>query len=181
LPEVVLEAFVLKWLKMVVPQNAFLKGTLAAFRERSQLKQKQAAPTSAEEFAARLSKYATWQAKQDDWREALLAWKKALRIFKSTLGQDHPLVANTLSKIGIAYHHLNEPFYAYDSFEKALEIQESVLPPGDAEIKITQENIRFVLVESRENTEDESSSRDDDPASDSEDDSSVYQREGNTI
>jgi hypothetical protein len=40
---------------MVVPQNAFLKGTLAAFRERSQLKQKQAAPTSAEEFAARLS------------------------------------------------------------------------------------------------------------------------------
>jgi tetratricopeptide (TPR) repeat protein len=160
---------------MVVAQNALITGTLAAFFERSQLKRKQAASSLAEAYATRLSRYATRQAKQDDWREALLAWKKALRIFKSTVGQDHPLVANTLNKIGIAYHQLHEPFYAYDSFEKALEIQESVLPPGDAQIRITLENIQFMLV-------DEPSSRDDDPASDLEDhDGSAYQREGNTI
>jgi len=99
---------------------------------------------SEQDVANQMGRYAALNAKKGEWREALLAWKRALRIYKACLGEEHPKVATVLNKIGVAYYCIGEPFYAYDSFDKALEIQEKVLLPGDKQICVTLQNISLV-------------------------------------
>jgi tetratricopeptide (TPR) repeat protein len=86
---------------------------------------------------------------QDRWEEALLEWQHALEIFKAVAGEKHTTVAKTLNKIGVAYVVLKEPYYAYDAFTKALEIQEETLGPGDRQTAMTLGNISVLLSETR--------------------------------
>jgi len=88
-----------------------------------------------------------------EWDEALLAWQNALKIFEETCGERSATVATTLNKIGVAYFVLKEPYYAYDSFKKALEIQEEILLPGDKELAMTLRNICILLSDTRSEME----------------------------
>jgi tetratricopeptide (TPR) repeat protein len=103
-------------------------------------------------------KFGNTLASSNEWEEALLAWQNALEIFKSSCGEKHITVAKTLNKIGVAYCALEEPYNAYDSFTKALEIQQEILNPGDKQLTITLRNMSVLLSDTRTSMEDGSSS-----------------------
>jgi tetratricopeptide (TPR) repeat protein len=98
-------------------------------------------------------------AAQGRWEEALLEWRHALEIFKAVAGEEHTAVAKTLNKIGVANAVLKEPYYAYDAFTKALEIQEETLGPGDRQTAMTLGNISVLLSETRLDMEREDAER----------------------
>jgi len=88
-----------------------------------------------------------------EWEEALIAFENSLESFRCLYGELHNTVAKTLNKMGLVYVEINEPYYAYDSFTKALAIQEQILLPGDEELAETLQNIDNLLAVTRSEME----------------------------
>ena len=92
--------------------------------------------------------------KRMNWEEAINAWKKSLDDYRSTTDPKyHRMTARLLNKIGIAHYIKDELYYAYESFQQALNIQETALDPGDEEIAITLKNIWILRIRMKQEAE----------------------------
>mmetsp|Transcript_13773 Transcript_13773/g.19736 ORF Transcript_13773/g.19736 Transcript_13773/m.19736 type:complete len:226 (+) Transcript_13773:199-876(+) len=88
-------------------------------------------------------------ARRMSWDDAIDAWKRSLELNRKDTN-NHRQEATILNKIGIAYYIKDDLYLSYESFEKALQIQEASLDPGDEDISVTLKNIWIVRVRMKE-------------------------------
>jgi tetratricopeptide (TPR) repeat protein len=87
------------------------------------------------------------------WDEAICAWEKSLGCYEPVKDKHCRLLAAIFSKIGIAYYIKDDIYMAYESFQKALNIQETSLDPGDEDISVTVKNLWIIRVRMKESME----------------------------
>jgi tetratricopeptide (TPR) repeat protein len=87
------------------------------------------------------------------WDEAICAWEKSLDYYEPVIDKHSRLVATIVTKIGIAYYIKDDIYMAYESFQKALNIQETSLDPGDEDISVTVKNLWIIRVRMKEGIE----------------------------
>lgn len=84
--------------------------------------------------------------KLNNYTEALVYYQKAVDIQKRILPFNHPLIAETLSKMGVAYRHKGEYGEALTYHQKALEIKKLSLPPTHPSIALSLNCLGNVFV-----------------------------------
>jgi len=88
-------------------------------------------------------------ARRMSWDDAIDAWKRSLEL-NGIDSNNHRQEARILNKIEIAYYIKDDLYLSYESFEKALQIQEASLDPCDEDISVTLKNIWIVRVRMKE-------------------------------
>ncbi|CAF3955026.1 unnamed protein product [Rotaria sp. Silwood1] len=78
---------------------------------------------------------------QEQCKEAASFYEKSLEIYRKTLPEDHPSLANTYNKIGRAYNNTGDCSKALEFYENALKIREKALPPNHPDLAQSYSNI----------------------------------------
>ena len=81
-------------------------------------------------------------AAQGDFRTAERHLKRAVELQETTLGPQHPDVANTLNNLGVVYEHLEETARAEQSYRRAYAIARAALPADDPSVALSARNLR---------------------------------------
>ncbi|CAF4038337.1 unnamed protein product, partial [Rotaria sp. Silwood1] len=81
---------------------------------------------------------------QGQYKEAASYYETSLKIYRKTLPEDHPLLANTYNNIGLAYNYLGDYSKALEFYEKTIKIKEKVLSPNDPNLALSYSNIGAV-------------------------------------
>ncbi|CAF1448181.1 unnamed protein product [Rotaria sordida] len=78
---------------------------------------------------------------QGQYKETASFYEMSLEIYRRTLPEDHPSLANTYNNIGHMYYNMSDYSKALEFFEKAHKIREKALPPNHPDLATSYNNI----------------------------------------
>ncbi|CAF4326493.1 unnamed protein product [Rotaria sp. Silwood2] len=78
------------------------------------------------------------------YRQSGLLYEECLKIYRTTIPEDHPSFADLYNNIGEVYNNTRDYSKALEYFEKSHQIKEKTLPPNDSSLAISYNNFGSV-------------------------------------